>query len=90
MAKEIGKENFDVKVNLKGKGEIAQLVKNMQDMGTALKNAKKSKDEFVAMISHELKTPLTPIKIYASALKNPKVFGELNQKQTEASRWYQF
>jgi len=27
---------------------------------------------------------LTPIKIYASALKRPKVFGELNQKQVEA------
>jgi len=84
LAKEIGKENFDVKVNLKGKGEMAQLVKSMHKMGTALKNAKKSKDEFVAMISHELKTPLTPIKIYTSALKNPKVFGELNQKQAEA------
>ena len=84
LAKEIGKENFDVKVNLKGKGEMAQLVKSMHKMGTALKNAKKSKDEFVAMVSHELKTPLTPIKIYTSALKKPKMFGELNQKQLEA------
>jgi len=84
LAKEIGKENFDVKVNLKGSSEIAQLFKNMKNMGTALKKAKKDKDEFVAMISHELKTPLTPIKIYASALKRPKVFGELNQKQAEA------
>jgi len=56
----------------------------MQDMGTALKNAKKDKDEFIAMISHELKTPLTPIKIFATTLKKPKAFGELNQKQTEA------
>ncbi|MCH7758590.1 MAG: sensor histidine kinase [Thaumarchaeota archaeon] len=84
LAKEIGKENFDVKVNLKGRGEIAQLVKNMQEMGIALKNAKKDKDEFIAMISHELKTPLTPIKIYATTLKKPKAFGELNQKQIEA------
>jgi signal transduction histidine kinase len=84
LAKEIGKENFDVKVDLKGRGEIAQLVKNMQNMGTALKNAKKDKDEFIAMISHELKTPLTPIKIFATTLKKPKAFGELNQKQTEA------
>jgi signal transduction histidine kinase len=59
-------------------------------MGTSLKNAKKSKDEFVAMVSHELKTPLTPIKIYTSALKNPKVFGELNQKQTEAIQGINF
>lgn len=84
LAKEIGKENFDAKVNLKGQGEMAQLVKSMHKMGMSLKNAKKSKDEFVAMISHELKTPLTPIKIYASALKKPKVYGELNQKQVEA------
>ena len=84
LAKEIGKENFDAKVNLKGKGEMAHLLKNMHKMGTALKNAKKSKDEFVAMVSHELKTPLTPIKIYASALKKPKMFGELNQRQVEA------
>jgi len=84
LAKEIGKERFDVKINFEGKGEMAQLFKNMQDMGSALKNAKKSKDEFVAMISHELKTPLTPIKIYTSALKKPKVFGELNQMQADA------
>jgi signal transduction histidine kinase len=84
LAKEIGKENFDAKVNLKGRGEVAQLVKNMQDMGMALKKSKKDKDEFVAMISHELKTPLTPIKIYASALKRPKMLGEINQKQAEA------
>ncbi len=84
LAREIGKENFDVKINLKGKGEMAQLVQNMHKMGTALKKAKKSKDEFVAMVSHELKTPLTPIKIYATALKKPKMFGELNQKQVEA------
>jgi len=84
LAKEIGKENFDAQVNLKGKGEMAQLVKSMHKMGISLKNSKKSKDEFVAMISHELKTPLTPIKIYTTALKKPKMFGELNQKQAEA------
>ena len=90
LAKEIGKEHFDVKINLEDKGELGHLAKNMHDMGTSLKNAKKSKDEFVAMISHELKTPLTPIKIYTSALKNPKVYGELNQKQTEAVQGINF
>ncbi len=84
LAKEIGKENFDVEVNLEGEGEIAQLVTDMKNMGSALKKAKKQKDEFVAMISHELKSPLTPIKIYSTALKRPKMLGELNQKQADA------
>ncbi len=49
-----------------------------------MKGSKKQRDEFLEMISHELKNPLTPIKIYASALMKPKAFGELNQKQREA------
>jgi len=84
LAKEIGKENFDVKVNIKGAGEMAQLVNHMQDMGFELKKAKKEKDEFVGMISHELKAPLSPIKIYTSILKKQEVFGKLSQKQTDA------
>ncbi len=44
----------------------------------------KLKDEFIAMISHELKTPMTPIKLYSAALKRPKMLGELNKKQQEA------
>ena len=50
----------------------------------AHKSIEKQKDEFVAMVSHELKNPLTPIKVYCSALKRPKFLGELNEKQAEA------
>ncbi len=49
-----------------------------------LKSVDKQKDEFVAMMSHELKTPITPIKIYSSSLKRPKMLGELNEKQMGA------
>jgi len=84
LAKEIGKENFDVAVNLKGRGEIAQLVKNMRDMGTALKNAKKQKDEFISMITHELKTPLTPIIGFCQALLDREILGTLSPKQQDA------
>ena len=84
FANQLANENFDVKLDLKEKDEIGQLVKNMRDMGTALKKAKKHKDEFAAMISHELKNPLTPIKLYATALKRPKMLGKLNKKQMDA------
>ena len=84
FANQLANENFDAKLDLKEKDEIGQLGTNMRHMGTALKKAKKHKDEFAAMISHELKNPLTPIKIYATALKRPKMLGELNKKQMDA------
>jgi len=84
LAQEIGKENFDVEVNIKGKGEITQLIKNMQNMGAKLKNAKKNKEEFISMITHELKTPLTPIIGFCSALKKPEMLGTLSKDQLDA------
>ncbi|NJK78307.1 MAG: PAS domain S-box protein [Nanoarchaeota archaeon] len=47
-----------------------------------LKQIDKSKDEFLAMITHELRTPLVPIKAYVEILLTQS-FGPLNQKQKE-------
>jgi len=49
-----------------------------------LKSVEKQKDEFVAMITHELKTPLTPIIGFSEALMNPKLLEELTPKQLDA------
>jgi len=84
LAKELGKENFDVEVNIKGKGEIIQLIENMQNMGTKLKNAKTQKEEFISMITHELKTPLTPIIGFCQALRDPEILGTLTPGQLDA------
>lgn len=43
----------------------------------------KLKDEFAAMITHELKTPIVPITGYCKMLKN-KMLGSLNEEQMEA------
>jgi PAS domain S-box-containing protein len=47
-----------------------------------LKQVDKIKDEFLAMITHELKTPLVPIKGYIDILLSEK-FGPLNEEQQE-------
>ena len=47
-----------------------------------LKELDKSKDEFLAMITHELKTPLVPIKGYADILLTENL-GPLNNQQKE-------
>ena len=49
-----------------------------------LLNTDKAKDEFVSMVSHELKTPLVPIILYLEMLLNTKTFGDLNKKQHKA------
>ena len=81
LAKEFGKGNFDAQVNIKGKGEVIQLIKNMHEMGITLKKAKRQKDEFISMITHELKTPLTPIMGFCQALCNPEILGTLTAQQ---------
>ena len=47
-----------------------------------LKQVDKAKDEFLAMITHELRTPLVPIQAYIEILLSEKL-GPLNQTQKE-------
>jgi len=48
-----------------------------------LKDADIQKDEFASMVSHELKTPLVPIKGYAEMLKDPDIASNLTPDQLE-------
>jgi len=49
-----------------------------------LKNKEKLKEEFLSMVSHELKTPLTPIFGYAGALKIEQIMGPISKKQLKS------
>jgi len=76
-------------VNYESKDEIGQLVDNFNTMSTAIrekeeetKRIEKSKDEFLAMITHELKTPLVPIQGYADILLSGHL-GDLTKEQKE-------
>ena len=56
----------------------------ISDQYEELKKLDESKDHFAGMMSHELKTPLTPIVGWCQALKNPKIMGALLPKQLQA------
>ena len=56
-----------------------QLIRNQFE---EIKILSRQKDEFLTMISHELKTPLVPIKTYLDMLLQGK-FGELTEPQKE-------
>jgi len=54
----------------------------IQDQYGKLQDLQKEKEEFVAMITHDLKQPLVPIQGNSEMLMNPKM-GELNEMQKE-------
>ncbi len=62
------------------------ITKQLEDLKSAdrekilMQNVEKTKNEFLAMITHELKTPLVPIKSYVDLLLLEK-FGAINNEQ---------
>ncbi len=57
-----------------------------EKLSEALKNVKESelrKEEFSSMMTHELNTPLVPIKGYCEMLKDIDTFGSLNEDQID-------
>jgi len=49
-----------------------------------IKKLEKLKDEFASMMTHELKTPLTPIMGRCDMLKEPGLLGSLNELQLDS------
>ncbi len=80
---------FDEDGALLGRNVVIQDLTKMQETKNMLDERKqidKMKDEFLTGITHELKTPLTPIIGFSQALARPGMLGNLNEKQTKAIR----
>lgn len=86
----------DVKIDIKSNDEVGELAKSLDHMLNELKHMAKlhleteklrqidkEKDEFSAMITHELKTPLVPILGYCKMLKK-QMIGIMTKDQIEA------
>lgn len=80
---------YGEKIQYSAKDEIGQLASSFNTMSETIRlkedEAKKidtAKDEFLAMITHELKTPLVPIRGYADILLGGHL-GGLTDKQRE-------
>jgi len=80
---------YGEKINYTAKDEVGELVGSFNIMSDTIKvkeeEARKidiAKDEFLAMITHELKTPLVPIRGYADLLLSEHL-GKLTPKQKE-------
>jgi len=80
---------YGEKIEYKADDEVGELVNSFNIMSNTIREKEDqvrktnlAKDEFLAMITHELKTPLVPIQGYADLLLNEHL-GKINPKQKE-------
>ncbi|SKB51723.1 ATP-binding protein [Daejeonella lutea] len=68
------RENSDYSrhVDVIGKDEISILSSEFNNLMDEVANSHRKKDEFIGIASHELKTPLTSVKLYLDALSKMK------------------
>lgn len=77
----VAEGHFDDPVSLKGYTEIEQISTAFNSMLSQLKTLEDSRQEFVSNVSHELKTPITSMKVLAESLNmQPDAPKELYQE----------
>lgn len=90
--REIAKGNLNTLVDVKSRDELGSLGSAINDLSVELNNYRKNRSEFLANISHELRTPTSYLSGYAKLIKEEKyaTLEELNRYATiidgEASR----
>ena len=65
--------DFNVRLNIKQKGELGTLARSFEEMMHDLQQLEQLRKEFVSNVSHEVQSPLTSISGYALALKQAGV-----------------
>jgi signal transduction histidine kinase len=56
----------------------------LQKTHGALRKSERAKEEFISMVSHELKTPIVPMKLYCQMFMKKSLGSGLNEKQKKA------
>lgn len=67
-AEELKKGNFDVSAEVSGSIEVCELAETFNSMAEQLRSTEKTRRDFVANVSHELRSPVTNIQGYAQGM----------------------
>lgn len=67
-AKVIADGNFEKRLNVKSRDEVGQLAESFNNMAESLDHNERSRREFIANISHDLRSPLTSMKGFLQAI----------------------
>ena len=65
--------NYDQRVVVSGPKEVRELAEDFNNMANRVQSAQQAERDFVANVSHELKTPLTSIQGFAQAIEDEAV-----------------
>ena len=79
-ANAIKRGQYDQRAAISGPVEVRQLADDFNQMAARVQTAQKTEHDFVANVSHELKTPLTSIKGFAQAIEDGTVSDEASIK----------
>jgi signal transduction histidine kinase len=72
------------KISVTTTDEVNDVSTAVNEIIDKVNELEKQKEEFTSMITHELKTPLTPIIGWCQTLQNPKILGTLTEPQLKA------
>lgn len=71
--KKVADGDFDLRLKVRGKDELAVLARNFNIMTEALSRNDYIHRDFVSNVSHEFKTPIASIKGFGKLLKDPTI-----------------
>src|SRR5207248_6681224 len=78
-AEDIAAGNYSRRVSIKGPGEIGMVGAAFNRMGEAVERARKAQRDFLANVSHELKTPLTSLIGFSQALVDGSLLSDVER-----------
>jgi len=81
--KKVADGQFDLRLKVKGKDELATLAQNFNLMTEALSKNDYIHRDFVSNVSHEFKTPIASIKGFGNLLKDPEISEDQRQEYVD-------
>ncbi|MCY4613032.1 MAG: HAMP domain-containing sensor histidine kinase [Nitrospira sp.] len=82
-AKEIAKGNFDHQVPVRSPDEFGRLAASFNDMAQQVREMIRARDRLLVDVSHELRSPLTRMKVAIEFIQDPSSKEKLQQELRE-------
>jgi two-component system OmpR family sensor kinase len=81
---EIARGNYDQTLDIRSSDEVGRLAASFNTMAQEVKTSRQAQRDFVANVSHELKTPLTSIQGFSQAILDGTADDEVNRHRAVA------